>query len=662
MSSLAFSFQEECTVEINTLPYSDCENAYWQNVTFLFYGKFNEKFESPILNVCDVKNKKMKVTVVDTSSLRMGNIGLIQPDLGPQFLKPDSREWHLESITAHCKSFSSEVRFGIGRKIESGRLYNYWYYDTSLPDMFTVNDQRVHEKAVKRVEYTQTKAVGSGPYVLKNLPREDLHEYHLQIAGVSPTLYIMKKGYGMIFGANPNISMEFTSIEEMKTFWDKVTSIYPNKPIVNAWDEDDFFVAQRLQGCLSYIIRRIQKIPSSFRLDLKRAKKIIGKNIHKTVLYITDLEFLDGIPSMWAPMALFYLDTKENKLKPLAIQLLRNATPEQVFYSDDEINAWNLAKIYYNGAEFVVHGVYEHFIQVHLLLDNVAVTAYNYLSPSHPILKLLKPHFYMMTGNTMSGLGKLFHDGGYLDRFVTGGAKAGRAMLLSKAVDTADYNSMNPLTDNLIRKTEAIPIYPYRDRGTDIYRAIKSYVKDIVTNYYGPGLIMDSEIMTWRIMLARSSLENGAGISHLPGDDHSGMILRRGLINLVSTLIYHATVKHAAISNGQFPQMSFPPNYPARLNKPPPSRKVGITEKDILSCLPNKQKMYIAGSIALTLSYSINNELGHFDRQFLHSPSDQLAIDRFKERLNVLRTKKYKSLKYPYTDLDIDQIKNSVNV
>ncbi|CAM1302712.1 Uncharacterised protein g3357 [Pycnogonum litorale] len=656
----SLSLQDTCTVRLLTSPYSDCENTYWKNVTFVFFGRSEVEFVSPVMDVCDAGNTP--VFLNDVEAISEGNVGLIQNDVGGQLPLPDLREWHLEAIVVNCETFTSEVIFGIGRKVESGRRYRYLHYDTSLPRSFIIDEQRLHEMAVKRVEYTQTRILGVGPFSLKQLPREDAFENQLQRNGTAPARNIGRIGFGIKF-SNPNVSLEFTSIQEIQTFWDDLTPPFPTRPLVDFWDEDDFFAAQRLQGSSPDIIRYIRNVPRSFRLDFSRAKRITGRRIRNTNLLIADLALLDEIPSYWSPMALFYLNDQGN-LKPLAIQLTRNASREQVFYPDDETNAWNLAKIYYNGAEAVYHQVYKHFQSVHLLLDNVGVLVYRYLSPSHPIFKIMKPHFYLMFGNNMQAQPLIFAPNGILDQVTTGGSVAG-VQLLNKGIDTLDYFHLNPVLDNIYRRTNDIPVYPYRDRGIDIYRAIKLYVKDVLTNYYGSSLrnpILDAEVRTWRIMLARSSERLGAGIANLPGSDRFGVMSLKQLINIVATFIYQASVKHAAVGNEQFLQFAFPPNYPLTLRRPPPETKVGITEEDIIASLPNKLTTYRIGAIMLSLSYDLGNQFGQFKRQLLHSPEDQMAIEKFRKRLDGLSRKEYPSLNYPYTALDIDRINNSPDV
>ncbi|CAM1154823.1 Uncharacterised protein g11425 [Pycnogonum litorale] len=163
---VALSLQDTCTIRLLTSPYSDCENTYWKNVTFILFGTGNDEFVSPVMDVCNPG--AISVFVNNIGPISKGNIGLIQNDAGGQFTSPDFREWHLEQIVINCEQLSSEVKFGIGRKVESGRIYRYVNHDTTLYDTSHLlhDEQRSHEIAVKRVEYTQSRILGVGPYAV----------------------------------------------------------------------------------------------------------------------------------------------------------------------------------------------------------------------------------------------------------------------------------------------------------------------------------------------------------------------------------------------------------------------------------------------------------------------------------------------------------------
>ncbi|KAG1674198.1 Hydroperoxide isomerase ALOXE3 [Nymphon striatum] len=227
-------------------------------------------------------------------------------------------------------------------------------------------------------------------------------------------------------------------------------------------------------------------------------------------------------------------------------------------------------------------------------------------------------------------------------------------------------------------------MYPYRDRSIPLYYAIRSYVQEILGNYYRKyqneyskisyrhkDVEKDSEIQAWRTMLEKSMVYGGAGIQHLPGSSKGSMNLK-DLVDIVTTVLFQATAYHSAVNGELFDNAGIPANYPIGLRKPPPTTKLhpwgsieprlrttgleDISEQDILDSLPNKFTTFDTGVIATILGLEMGNFLVEMERYLLHSPEDMMAREKFIEKLKNLDTVDYPDSGFPYTSLNIGRI------
>ncbi|KAG1674197.1 Arachidonate 12-lipoxygenase, epidermal-type [Nymphon striatum] len=632
------NLQSVCQVELNPTEYSNCSSELWKNIKIQF-GREDEEHEYPVTDFCLSDQRIFEAEVPDAKPLLSGNIGIRLIDTGGQ-LVPDFKELILESILIECSNSKGEkdsTSIGIRRVIDSGRLYKFLKHDTGLlPHPYFFDNQRDHELAAQKSMYSRAPMFGFGPLMLKKLTAQEKYEQLLQDKIQDPAVVLINIAGALKLGGITD--PEFSSLQEMEDFWNGVGEPFHVPMVRNYWDSDAYFAAQRLQGSNPVVIKRLKYFPERFKPDFERIENLLGgKSVHKAKhekrLFILDLEVLDGVDQLWAPFALFYLKNN-GKLRPLAIQPTRDRPDNIVFYPDDPPNAWRLAKMYYNGMESIHHQIKTHFDNSHLFVDNAAILLYRHVSPSHPIHKLLKPHFFMMFGNNLKGQSAIFGQGRFLDRIMTGGRLPGQVVAAKEGFKLT-YKELNPVVNNLVREIQSIKVYPYRDRSIPLYYAIRSYVQEILENYYHrhKDVAKDSEIQTWRTMLEKSMVYGGAGIQHLPGSSKGSMNLN-DLVDIVTTVLFQATAYHSAVNGGMFDNYGIPANYPFGLRKPPPTTK-DISEQDILDSLPNKFTTFDTGVIMTILGLEMGNFLVEMERYLLHSPEDMMARENFQSVCQV---------------------------
>ena len=179
------------------------------------------------------------------------------------------------------------------------------------------------------------------------------------------------------------------------------------------WRSDQKFGQQRLTGCNSTIIRKCTAIPENFAVTSEMVEPFLegitlSEAIEKNMIYIVDLQVLEGVQckddkELCCPLALFYAK-RTGELLPIAIQLFQQpAEDNPVFLPSDPTYTWMLAKMYYNNADAAVHQACTHLGFTHLVCETICISVHRCLAPSHPIFRLLSPHFlYLMAINTLA--------------------------------------------------------------------------------------------------------------------------------------------------------------------------------------------------------------------------------------------------------------------
>ncbi|KAG1702341.1 Manganese lipoxygenase [Nymphon striatum] len=432
-----YSEEANCEVIMGNALFTDCLSVYWDGVT-LFMGE--DEFKLPMSDVCTRGNKTFYVNVTDPSFVQAGEMALILRDRSSH-VKPDNKEWWIERITVRCplEVQSVEMTIGVGRPIDSGRKYTFMEYDSQVKSPPHLVDQRTQELARGAFKHDRTLAFGIGPLVLKELVREDAFEFKMALLR-RKNLRDKMKAARVIKTSNLTAeNIEFKSLNEIENFWNGTIPGFPQPEVVNYWKEDTWFAAQRIQGADPGNIALVKRLNKAFKLNESRVKALTGHSADNLIkakrLFITDIEILTKFP--------------------------------QVFYPDDPKYTWLLAKIFYNCAEAAHHQMVTHLGNLniniiickliitgllykqgpkfdvlltleilkltgntHLLLDQIATIMFRYVSPSHPVFKLMKPHFYEMFGINFAGMYILLSEGGVADLVLTSKRELGLSLLI----------------------------------------------------------------------------------------------------------------------------------------------------------------------------------------------------------------------------------------
>ena len=91
----------------------------------------------------------------------------------------------------------------------------------------------------------------------------------------------------------------------------------------------------------------------------------------------------------------------------------------QVFVPSDPPNLWLLAKMFYNNAEAQHHESLTHLGFTHLLMEGVVICSNRHLSVSHPLFRLMAPHFLFLLSINVIALQDLLGPDQWVDRVMT---------------------------------------------------------------------------------------------------------------------------------------------------------------------------------------------------------------------------------------------------
>ncbi|KAH9509993.1 hypothetical protein Btru_044798 [Bulinus truncatus] len=523
-----------------------------------------------------------QISKSDTSNLKKdGQVAKIE------FWRDDhgnSSDWYVDKIEVRNKNTGSTFLFPVNRWVNANYHYKIKHLDTSLPqhehdDLKDTRRQYLLEKTKNYVlDQKFPKEFPNGPVQVKSLPVDEKFSFNdkFSIGAQTAELQIASKIINITHG-------KWKSIADISTIF--APPAFPKPETSSMWMDDVNFGRQRIAGINNSLIELVKTLPQNFPVTDDLVKPFLGgltlqEAINQKRLFICDLQVLEGLPvkqnrKMCVPIALFFADMS-GRLRPVAIQLFQKPGPNNPFFTPRSPSlTWTLVKMWYNNADSAYHQALTHLGFTHLLMESFSLATQRNLSHSHPVYKILAPHFlYIMAINSLA-VSELVSDGGWVDRTMNYGNKGMYALVVKKYTDwrlDVDGTLPEDLKRRGLNDPKVLPNFHYRDDAILIYNAISKYVHDYLALYYtSPELVAsDHELQSWvqELVKEKNFAEGGFGIKGLPGNGTLSTVEQ--IQQIVTSVIFICSVGHAAANFGQYDEYGFPPNYPLTLLGEPP--------------------------------------------------------------------------------------------
>nr|KAG5708511.1 hypothetical protein BaRGS_026238 [Batillaria attramentaria] len=326
----------------------------------------------------------------------------------------------------------------------------------------------------------------------------------------------------------------------------------------------------------------------------------------------------------------------------------------------------------YNLAESNHHETTTHLMLTHLLMESFCLATHRHLDVSHPVFRLLWPHFHFLMAINAAADKTLLHRDidQILNIGIEKGLELGRARLREWRIDVEGTLPAALEERGLADPTILKDKYLYRDDAMKLYNVLKKYATAYISYYYHDESMIssDPEIQDWATTLATHY-----DIKGVPNDGQ--LKTRDELILMVTCIIYTCSVGHASVNFAQYDQYGYPPNYPGCLKGRPSSDPYEHPEEeDAFMALASRGNMLHIMAITHLLSQRGDRRLAGGFAAFIVDQSDEIraCIKELKHGLRQIREEiKRRNTEYARQDpfhmmlydyLDPSKIPNSIGI
>lgn len=440
-----------------------------------------------------------------------------------------------------------------------------------------------------------------------------------------------------------------TTIQEFKALFETID--LPD--IAYTFQEDETFAYLRVAGPSPVMLKRMTEPDPRLPITEAHYQGVMGDEDSLASarsegrLYLCDYGILDGAVNgsfptdqkyLYAPLALFAIpkgDRRDRKLCPVAIQCGQKPKEFPILTPKSNHYAWLCAKTAVQVADVNFHEAVTHLARTHLFMSPFAIATPRQLPESHPVYKLLSPHFLGMLAINDAAQRKLIYRGGGVNKILSPTIDNARLFAVLGVKSYSFNQAMFPqqLADRGVDDTETFPVYPYRDDGLLIWDAIHTWVTDYLKTYYADdGAVQnDQGLQRWTRELV--STKGGRVVDF--GEDGEIKTLAY-LIEAATLIIFTVSAQHAAVNFPQKGLMSFAPGMPAAGYSPLTNLGDSTTEQDYLDLLPPLSQAQEQFKLCHLLGSAHFTQLGQYEPGHFTDAPIQAPLQQFQMRLEEI--------------------------
>ncbi len=245
-------------------------------------------------------------------------------------------------------------------------------------------------------------------------------------------------------------------------------------------------------------------------------------------------------------------------------------------------------------------------------METYCVATMRNLPDSHPINKLLRPHFRYTVAINTRARATLINDGGIIDKsFGIGGQ--GKKELFRRASEYYTVDFTNIKESIAERGLEDLPKFYYRDDGLKLWERFECLVSDIVDEFYQSDTEVndDTELKNWAEDLHTNGFPKFRKAPEGRGFPKY-IMTKCELIKQCTRIMFTGSCQHAAVNFGQYVIYSFVPNAPFTLRRRPPTKKGETSYDTLLQTLPDKRTTVQSIMITYALSQYSTDEVKRY--------------------------------------------------
>ncbi|MCB9795831.1 MAG: hypothetical protein H6741_24305 [Alphaproteobacteria bacterium] len=437
--------------------------------------------------------------------------------------------------------------------------------------------------------------------------------------------------------------------------------------VLQLWDDDAYWGWTHLAGTNPMQLFRLDALDEDWAVRDAHVAGLLpaglGLNalVRERRLFATDYRVLHGVQRMqgrWLaePRCLLWLDERQT-LTPLAIQLFPGAD-QAVFTPAGPRWDWRIARAWAQCASNHTHQALYHLLETHHVPELVALATQRNLPAEHPVHRLLEPHLRQVMGINTLARELLLSPGGMVDRAMASGAEGAREVM-RRGWDAFHLEHRGLDEDIRRRGLEELPVFPYRDDGRRVLRALEAYTQQRVQRAYASddAVRIDPHLRAWREELSSPDALALPGVPALTG--------RLALSRLLAALVFRATAQHHAMNRGQYEAYGFVPFTPAALYRPPELRPGEGSERLFFDSLPDLGHSLSQLGSAFLLSRPAHTPMSELQPGALATAEDAAAVASLRRELRrvsaeIGRDNRQRYL--PYTHLDPAQMATCVDI